>query len=44
VPYPSVKGERYERHFMVPCGYSDYLQACKDEMPDRWWQTYQKLG
>lgn len=44
IPYPSKKGERYERHFMVPCSYNDYQLACKDEMPDRWWQTFQKLG
>ncbi|TNF27071.1 MAG: arginase [Bacteroidetes bacterium] len=44
VPYPSQRGKKYERHFMVPCGYDDYLRACKDEIPDRWWQTYQKLG
>ncbi len=44
VPYPSKRGERYERHFMVPCSYKDYELACKDEIPDRWWQTYQKLG
>lgn len=44
VPYPSQRGKKYERHFMVPCTYDDYLRACKDEIPDRWWQTYQKLG
>lgn len=44
VPYPSKRGDKYERHFMVPCSYSDYMQACADEIPDRWWQTYQKLG
>lgn len=44
VPYPTKRGEKYERHFMVPCSYSDYLKACNDEMPDRWWQTFQKLG
>ncbi|MCF8256568.1 MAG: formimidoylglutamase [Flavobacteriales bacterium] len=44
VPYPSKRGQQYERHFMVPCSYSDYTLACANEMPDRWWQTYQKLG
>ncbi len=44
VPYPSKRGQRYERHFMVPCSYADYEMACANEMPDRWWQTYQKLG
>ena len=44
VPYPSLKGEKYERHFMIPCSYADYTLACSNEIPDRWWQTYQKLG
>lgn len=44
VPYPSKRGEKYQRHFMVPCNYGDYSKACKGEIPDRWWQTFQKLG
>ncbi len=44
VPYPSKRGARYERHFTVPCSYADYRMACNEEIPDRWWQTYQKLG
>lgn len=44
VPYPSKRGQKYERHFMVPCNYADYQRACSDDIPDRWWQTFQKLG
>lgn len=33
----------YERHHLVPCSYSDYEVACQDDIPDRWWQAYQKL-
>jgi arginase family enzyme len=44
VPYPPNHKIKYERHHMVPCSYKDYETACNDEMPDRWWQTYQKLG
>ena len=44
VPYPSHKGLKFERHTLVPCSYKDYETACKDEIPDRWWQTYQKLS
>lgn len=43
VPYPGDKRLKYERHHLVPCTYNDYLIACNEEMPDRWWQTYQKL-
>lgn len=44
VPYPSKRGAKYQRHFMIPCNYSDYQTACNDDIPDRWWQTFQKLG
>jgi len=44
VPYPPNHKIKYERHNMVPCSYKDYETACSDEMPDRWWLTYQKLG
>lgn len=43
VPYPSKSGNRYQRHHLVPCTYKDYQQATNDEMPDRWWKTFQKL-
>lgn len=43
VPYSVSKKNRYERHHFVPCSYNDYIMACNDEVPDRWWQAYQKL-
>jgi len=43
VPIRSKHRERYERHHLVPCSYPDYEIACQNALPDRWWQTYQKL-
>lgn len=43
VPYPAGKSRNYERHHLVPCTYEEYQQATNEEMPDRWWKTYQKL-
>lgn len=43
VPYPSTTGNRYLRHHVVPCTYADYQQSTNEEMPDRWWKTFQKL-
>ncbi len=34
---------KYERHYLVPCSYKDYQTACENDIPDRWWQAYQKL-
>ncbi|MDZ4824004.1 MAG: formimidoylglutamase [Flavobacteriales bacterium] len=43
VPYPSGQDIKYERHHLVPCTYEEYQQATNEEVPDRWWKTYQKL-
>lgn len=43
VPYPSENERKYERHFLVPCNQEDYERAMRNEIPDLWWQTYQKL-
>ncbi|HNW96868.1 MAG TPA: formimidoylglutamase [Bacteroidales bacterium] len=43
VPCPTFLKSKYERHYLVPCSYKDYQTALKEEMPDRWWQVYQKL-
>jgi formiminoglutamase len=34
---------KYERQFLVPCSYKDYQDACKEELPEKWWQVYQKF-
>lgn len=44
VPYPTSQKIRFERHALVPCTYDDYQLACAEEMPDKWWQTFQKLS
>lgn len=44
VPYPGLKGHRFERHQLVPCSYEVYQEAMRGEVPDLWWKTYQKLA
>ncbi|MBL7957730.1 MAG: formimidoylglutamase [Flavobacteriales bacterium] len=44
VPYKAEQEARFERHHLVPCSYSDYQAACREEVPDRWWRTFQKLA
>ena len=43
IPVSEEKRSKYRRHLMIPCSYQDYQTACNNEIPDRWWQTYQKL-
>lgn len=35
--------KKYEKHHFVPCSKKDYESALQDDIPDRWWQFYQKL-
>jgi formiminoglutamase len=34
---------RYAHQHLMPCSYKDYQQACNNEVPDRWWNSLQKL-
>ena len=43
VPMNDHSKGKYKKHRIVPCAYEDYQQAMKGEIPDTWWQTYQKL-
>ncbi len=43
VPYPPDKRLKFERHTLIPCSQQDYHAATQNEIPDKWWQTYQKL-
>jgi hypothetical protein len=44
VPFPSAMNSKYERHHLVPCNFEDYENAMKNEIPNLWWKTYQKLS
>ncbi len=43
IPYPPSKKVKFERHHLVPCSYQDYEVALKDEMPDLWINTYNRI-
>lgn len=43
VACPANVQSKYYRHYLVPCSYTDYQTACTDDVPDRWWQVYQKF-
>ncbi len=34
---------KYERQFLVPCSYKEYQDACNEQLPEKWWQVYQKF-
>lgn len=43
VSYPAGEGMKYDRHHLVPCNQNDYDNAMKNQIPNLWWKTLQKL-
>ncbi|KXK46715.1 MAG: arginase [Bacteroidetes bacterium OLB10] len=43
VPLNKTK-RKLDRHQLVPCSYDDYQKACRNEIPERWWQALKKLS
>ncbi len=43
VPCPPNLQRKYLRQFLIPCSYKDYQEACQNEIPEKWWQVYQKF-
>lgn len=41
VPY---QRNGYQKRMIIACSYYDYQTACKNEIPDRWWQAIQRIG
>lgn len=39
-----VKDKRQRRHRLIPCSYQDYLQACREELPERLLVAYKRFG
>jgi arginase family enzyme len=39
-----VKNSVTGNNFFVSCSHDDYLQACNQEIPDRWWRFLHRLG
>ncbi len=44
VPCPTKMEKQYERQHLVPCSYKDYQTACNEEIPEKWWQVYNKFS
>lgn len=43
VACPAHLVTKYARHYIVPCSFSDYQVATTNDIPERWWQVYQKI-
>ncbi len=42
VPIKEENNLSSKRHKLVPCSHNDYLKACENDVPVRWWQALNK--
>src|SRR5690606_11974824 len=42
IPNLSHGNNKLKRNTLLPCTYEDYLGACNNEMPERWWKAQRK--
>lgn len=42
IPFVSNGNNKLKRNTLLPCSYEEYLAACNQELPERWWKAQRK--
>ncbi|HWR94095.1 MAG TPA: formimidoylglutamase [Flavobacterium sp.] len=42
IPFISNIDNKIKKSTLLPCSYQEYLNACNQEMPERWWKAQRK--
>ena len=42
IPFISNSNTKLKKHTLLPCSYEDYLEACNQVIPERWYKTRRK--
>ncbi len=42
IPFLSEVNNKLKRHTLLPCMHQDYLDACNNKVPERWYKAFQK--
>lgn len=42
IPFFSNVNNKLKKNTLLPCTHEDYLRACDQEIPDRWWKVQRK--
>jgi hypothetical protein len=42
IPFISSSSNKLRKSTLLPCSYEEYLGACNQEIPERWWKTQRK--
>jgi arginase family enzyme len=42
IPFISTGNNKLKKNTLLPCSYEEYLAACNQEIPERWWKAQRK--
>jgi arginase family enzyme len=42
IPFLLSSSNKLKKNTLLPCSYEEYLAACNQEMPERWWKAQRK--
>jgi arginase family enzyme len=42
IPFFTNFNNKFKKNALLPCTHEDYLRACDQEIPDRWWKVQRK--
>ncbi|KQB39053.1 Arginase family hydrolase, arginase/agmainase/formiminoglutamate hydrolase [Flavobacterium daejeonense] len=42
IPFVANGNNKLKRNTLLPCSYEEYLGACNQELPERWWKAQRK--
>jgi arginase family enzyme len=42
IPFISNANNKLKKNTLLPCSYQEYLDACNQEIPERWWKAQRK--
>ena len=42
IPFISTNNNKLNKSTLLPCSYEEYLAACNQEIPERWWKAQRK--
>ena len=42
IPFVSTRNNKLKKNTLLPCSYEEYLTACNQELPERWWKAQRR--
>ncbi len=42
IPFVSAGNNKLKKNTLLPCSYDEYLAACNQDLPERWWKAQRK--